>query len=108
MIKKKIEYKALNMDNGAGFARKLTLYTMDGWYLTTPVLYDYGFKALIAREIAVTRDNVTDMIIEDWKSIRGNQEDFITATSRRYDVGVGVVGDIVQQFESEKLERGTK
>jgi len=104
MIKTKMEYKVLTTPSGyAGpdqshkvFDCKLTLLAMDGWYLTSPVIYHDGFKGILAREVKVTRDNVADMILADWKSIGGNQEDFITVTSRRYDMSRLEVGAVIR------------
>ena len=111
MIKTKMEYKVLsNSRDYAGpdqshkeFERRLTILAMDGWYLTSPVIYHDGFKGILAREVKVTRDDVFDMILEDWKSVGGNQEDFIIATSRRYDMSKLEVSAIVRYPSGTEL-----
>jgi len=69
MIKTKLQYKKLN-DSHPGIAGKLTVLALDGWCIAAPIWKEAGggIKALIYRNVKVTKDNLSELIMEDLKS----------------------------------------
>ena len=69
MIKKKLQYKKVD-DYHPGMAGKLTVLGLDGWNLAAPLWMEAGggIRALIYREVKVTKDNLGELVMEDLKS----------------------------------------
>ena len=78
MIKKKIQFKQIE---GSTVASRLAVAALDGWYLVSPIV-NTGYSSLVAlvsREVKVTKDNLYELLLEDYKSEVGS------VTSREYN-----------------------
>ena len=113
MIKKKIEFKQIE---GSSISSKLSVAGLDGWYLTSPII-NTGHShlvALVSREVDVTKDNLSELILGDFKSEVGSilcqshnrlgtfidnkkAQEFMTNTARRYKTHETTVNQILIQ-----------
>lgn len=103
MIKKKTEFKQIE---GGDIAARLAIAALDGWYIVPPIIGTgyINLIAVISREVKVTKDNIWELILADFKSEvgsvlceEGNRigktlidnekvQQFILNTSRRYKI----------------------
>ena len=101
MIKKKMQFKQIE---GGHIASRMAVADLDNWYLVSPIVSSgMNIIAMMTREVEVTKDNLGELIIDDFKceigSIRCEEhnrlgtlldnekaQDFILNTARRYKI----------------------
>ena len=101
MIKTKIEFKQIE---GGYIANKMAVAGLDDWYLACSIVNSgRNLTALMTREVKVTKENLGELILADFKcevgSIRCEEhnrlgtmldnekaQDFILDTAKRYKI----------------------
>ena len=73
MIKKKLEYKLFTSRFADKFGRIVTRATLNGWVPLSPMVHEayQPYELLMQREAKVTKENVEDMILLDFKDLVG-------------------------------------
>ena len=110
MIKKKTQFKQIE---GGAISSRLTVAALDEWYLVSPIVSRHSeLVAMVSREVEVTKENLWELILYDFKSEIGSilceehnrlatfldnekAQQFIVDTTRRYKIKEEVARQIL-------------